>query len=392
MKHILNFNILDNLLEGFQLIDYNWRYLYVNETVARQGKSTKEELLGYTMMEKYPGIENTKLFKVLKKCMRERISDRIENEFNYPDGTKGWFELRIEPVAEGLFILSMDISERKRIENEILKLNESLEKKVALRTSELESKNKEITDSIRYAKQIQFAKLPLREEIYSIFPECFILYKPKAIVSGDFYFFHKNQKSVFLACADCTGHGVPGALMSMLCSEKLNEAVLKSNYPSTVLEQLNKGVKSSLRQSDSWNSTRDGMDIAFCSINMSDNTLRFSGANRPLWLIRNNSENIEEIKGTKSAIGGATPDSQYFDTHEVKLQQGDTFYVFTDGFVDQFGGRENKKLLSKRFKQILLEIQNKTMEDQKQYLKEFIENWRAGTEQIDDILVVGVKV
>jgi serine phosphatase RsbU (regulator of sigma subunit) len=256
---------------------------------------------------------------------------------------------------------------------------------------ELEEKNKDITDSITYAKRIQHAKLPRKEEIYTSLPRCFILFKPKDIVSGDFYFFHKNNQSIFIAAADCTGHGVPGAFMSMIGSERLEDAVSNSNDTSEILKLLNKGIKTSLRQSDSKESTRDGMDIALCSIDTLNCSVKYAGANRPIYVIRKGQTEMEEIKATKKAIGGLTEDDQHFDTHELKLQQGDTFYISTDGYADQFSG-EDKKLTTKKFKQILLDIQNKTMQEQELHLDKFIENWKSGIEQIDDILVIGVRL
>ena len=268
IKTYLDNTIIDHLLEGFQLISPYWRYLYINETVAKHGRCSKEDLLGYTMMEKYTGIENTEMFKLLEWCMNERVSANMENDFTYPDGTKGCFELRIQPVPEGLFVLSMDVSDRKRAEEELRNLNALLEEKVALRTSELEVKNKDITDSIKYAKRIQLAKLPSKREVSTALPDSFILYKPKDIVSGDFYYLHQAPESVILASADCTGHGVPGALLSMLCSEKLNDSVSKHDNISDILRHLNKGVKASLRQSEMNDTSRDGMDIALCSVDM----------------------------------------------------------------------------------------------------------------------------
>ena len=141
----LDYEIIDKLLEGFQLISYDWRYLFVNKTVCKHAKTSKENLLGHTMMEKYPGIENTKMFKVLEKCMRNRVSDTLENEFTYPDGTIGWFELRVVPVSVGIFILSVDITERKKYEQELLNLNKELERRVKERTADLEKANQEIT-------------------------------------------------------------------------------------------------------------------------------------------------------------------------------------------------------------------------------------------------------
>lgn len=256
----------------------------------------------------------------------------------------------------------------------------------------IEEKNKDITDSINYAKRIQQAILPKTNEIYSTLSQCFVLYKPKDIVSGDFYFFHKNNTASFIAAVDCTGHGVPGAFMSMIGSEKLEDAVLQSSDTSQILKLLNKGIKTSLRQSDSDESTRDGMDIALCSIDTNKRIVKYAGANRPIWIISKGKTEVQEIKATKKAIGGFTEDEQHFDTHEIQLQQGDTFYLTTDGYADTFSGKDSKKLTTKKFKQILLDIQHQTMPEQKQHLNNFIENWKSGTEQVDDILVIGIRL
>ena len=292
----------------------------------------------------------------------------------------------------------------------------------------IEEKNKDITDSINYARRIQQAKLPKKEDIYSALPNCFVLYKPKDIVSGDFYYFQahprplplggENEKQqvlpngedlggalFFIASADCTGHGVPGAFMSMIGSDKLEDAVSQSADTSEILSLLNKGIKTALKQSDSNESTRDGMDIALCSVDTNARVVKYAGANRPIWIIRKTplSPNsppyqggdkgmvLEEIKATKKAIGGFTEDSQHFDTHVIQLQQGDTFYISTDGYADTFG-KNGKKLMTKTFKEILLSIQDKTMKEQEQHLDNFIEDWKGGTEQVDDILVIGVRL
>jgi PAS domain S-box-containing protein len=256
----------------------------------------------------------------------------------------------------------------------------------------IEEKNIVITDSINYAKRIQQAKLPRKAEIYASLTQSFVLFKPKDIVSGDFYFFHENNQSVFIVAADCTGHGVPGALMSMIGSEKLTDALLQSTDTSEILEYLNIGIKNTLHQSDSFDSTKDGMDIAICSVNTKKRILKYAGANIPLWIIRKGKTEVEEIKGTNEAIGGYTSNSQHFESHEIKLNQGDTFYISSDGYADQFGGKYEKKLMKRRFKEILLEIQDKSMEDQEKYLDNFIENWKGDTVQIDDILVIGVRL
>jgi serine phosphatase RsbU (regulator of sigma subunit) len=313
------------------------------------------------------------------------------------------------PLENGSSLLSFNIPENQIVPTEsafvifpfllniyiitvFINTNINAEKLMRVQKQELETHKKEIISSITYAQRIQQAKLPSKDDIYSSLPNSFILFKPKDIVSGDFYFFHKNNNTIFIAAADCTGHGVPGAVMSMICSEKLEDAVSENLDTSNILFKLNKGIKTSLRQSNNENSTRDGMDIALCSVNIENRILKFAGANRPLWIIRNGNEIIEEIKATKKAIGGYTENNQHFETHEIKLNKNDTFYIFTDGYADQFGGETGKKIMTKRFKDLLLTIQNKTMKEQEIILEDFVENWKGGTEQVDDILVIGIRL
>ncbi|MCE3297269.1 MAG: 7TM-containing protein involved in signal transduction [Crocinitomicaceae bacterium] len=392
MRTYLDNTTLDNLLEGFQLIDHNWRYVYVNEAAAKHGQSKKDILFDKTMMELYPGIEQTGMFKTLEKCMKERTSSKIENEFTYPNGEKAWFELRIEPVSEGLFILSVDITARKKAEQELRNMNESLEKLVEERTAELNVRNKDLMDSIVYAKRIQDAQLPPMEEILAAFPDCFVLHKPKDIVSGDFYFFHQNEKAAYIASVDCTGHGVPGALMSVLGAEKLDDALTKVSDTGSILQHLNKSVKFSLRQSNSEDPTRDGMEVALCSVNREQQLLQFSGANRPLWIIRHNAGILEEVEPTKHGIGGFTDEEQTFERREIPYKPGDCFYIFSDGYAHTFSGLEGKKLKSKKFKELLLEIRHEPMVQQGRLLEEFIDNYKKETGQVDDILVIGFRL
>jgi serine phosphatase RsbU (regulator of sigma subunit) len=259
--------------------------------------------------------------------------------------------------------------------------------------TEIEYRHKEVMDSVNYAKRIQEAILPENSEILDALPESFVMLKPKDIVSGDFFWFEDQRSSsgkIFIAAADCTGHGVPGALMSMLGTDKLNNALLQSQDPSGILSELNRGVKKVLRQNDKGTSTRDGMDIALLAFNSKLTSLEYAAANRPLWLIRSGSPTIEEFKATKTAIGGFTSEDQVFEKHAIELQKGDTVYIFSDGFADQFGAND-KKLMSKSFKNVLLEIQGMRMADQKLHLDDFIEKWRGNTEQTDDILVIGIR-
>ena len=288
--------------------------------------------------------------------------------------------------------IEQELEKKKILETQ----NERLEDMVNVRTAELAQKNNEIKDSINYAHRIQKAILTTKEEINETLKECFILFKPKDIVSGDFYFYAEKDNAVLIAAADCTGHGVPGALMSMIGSEKLMAAVIESTNPSAILNLVNRGIKSSLRQSDHEESTRDGMDIALVSLDLKNKKALYSGANRPIWIIRASTdsttkEEVEEIKATKKAIGGFTPDAQQFDLHELQLNTGDTFYLFTDGYADQFG-HTGKKLMTKKFRELLVSIQHLSMPEQEKYLDNFIENWKQDVEQVDDILMIGVRV
>jgi serine phosphatase RsbU (regulator of sigma subunit) len=297
-------------------------------------------------------------------------------------------EEQLQQVKE----LSAKAIEQEQEKKKILESqNERLEHMVTERTAELAQKNHEIKDSINYAQRIQNAILTSKSEINETLKECFVLFKPKDIVSGDFYFYVKKDNTVLIAAADCTGHGVPGALMSMIGTEKLISAALDSIQPSAILNSLNKGIKTSLRQSDHEGSTRDGMDIALTSINLATHAVSYAGANRPIWIIRHGSKEVEEIKATKKAIGGFTPDDQHFESHEIQLNKGDTYYLFTDGYADQFGSN-GKKLMTKKFRELLINIQHLSMVHQEKYLDDFIENWKKGVEQIDDILVIGVRL
>lgn len=256
----------------------------------------------------------------------------------------------------------------------------------------VEQKNRDITDSINYAKRIQKAILPLDVEIQKSLPQSFVLFKPRDIVSGDFYWFSKIENKNILACVDCTGHGVPGAFMSMIGNSLLNEIVYekKIHEPAKILNYLNEGVRLSLKQNKQDNETHDGMDIALISIE--DMNLQYAGAHRPLYMLRNGE--IKEMTANKFAIGGMQlgDDKKVFENNVIPLEKGDTLYMFTDGFVDQFGGEKGKKFMSKRFQELLLSIQDKTMDDQKILLDDVIEKWKGNIEQVDDILVIGVKI
>lgn len=275
---------------------------------------------------------------------------------------------------------------------------EMLEIQVIERTSEIEEqkklieeKNKDITDSINYAKRIQDAILPEQPLLNKLFVDSFVLFKPKDIVSGDFYWFAEQNGIKIIAAADCTGHGVPGALMSMIGSNILNKLVLEKGItqPELILNELNEEVRTALKQKESTSETRDGMDISIISI--SDNQLQYAGAHRPLFIVSN--RELQEIKANKFSIGGIQQEeNRTFTNHIVTLQKNDALYLSSDGFADQFGGINGKKLMTKTFKELLISIQNKKMNEQKEFLNDAIENWKGPREQVDDILVIGIKI
>ncbi len=277
-----------------------------------------------------------------------------------------------------------------------------LEQKVKDRTAEvvrqkeeIEIKNKHITDSIRYAKRIQNAILPPDLYVKQLLPKSFILYKPKDIVSGDFYWMTKKSNLIIYAAVDCTGHGVPGAFMSIVGNNQLNYAVdvKKARNAATILNYLNEGVVETLREKGTINvsGVKDGMDLALCIIDYKNMKLEFAGANNPLCLVRNNE--MIQIKGDRQAIGGTFEDDlPQFTNHEIDLQKGDVIYTFSDGYPDQFGGHDGRKFMLKRFRELLLKIHSHPIEEQGRMLDEILEEWRGREEQVDDILVMGVKI
>lgn len=276
-----------------------------------------------------------------------------------------------------------------------------LEQKVEERTLELKEANhklfdalQDIKDSINYAEKIQRAILPEEENIHKGLKESFVFFRPRDIVSGDFYWYVQYDGIDFIAAVDCTGHGVPGAFMSMIGSSLLNEIVTTKGIkdPGDILTALNKGVQDALKQNE--NHSRDGMDLALCAIDYKKRKVRYAGANRPLWIIRNSAgtNEVEEVKATKTAIGGFTDYYQQFAMHEIQLEKGDAIYLFTDGLPDQFGGEKGKKLMTKKFKEILIGFQKLSPKQQAWGLQTELEGWMGQTyEQVDDILVIGVR-
>jgi len=286
----------------------------------------------------------------------------------------------------------------KRLKEQNIKLEKIITertKTVEHQKEEIEHKNKEITDSINYAKRIQQAILPPVAEIKRVYQNLFVFFQPKDIVSGDFYWFHKiSDTEILIACADCTGHGVPGGFMSMICSDKLNDAVQKTHDPAEILFHVNNNVKKALRQTETSdaNVNKDGMEIALIRVDFATKKLWYSGANRLLWILKKQVEDIEEIKPTKASIASFTALDFKYTGHEMQLETGDLVYITSDGYPDQFGGVEGKKFMTKNLKKLILSIRNMGIPEQEGVIKNTINTWMQGYEQVDDLLFIGLKM
>jgi serine phosphatase RsbU (regulator of sigma subunit) len=283
--------------------------------------------------------------------------------------------------------------ERQKIEIE--KRNHKIKKQhedVLKQKDIISKKNEEITADLRYSQRIQEAILPRDEFIREILPQHFIVNIPKNIVSGDFYWLEKTNNKVILAVADCTGHGVSGALMHMMGIIFLNEIVKKKQIkePGEIMGELRNYIMSSLHQTGKFGETQDGMDLALCTIDFDTYKLQFVGANNPLYIINN--KGLTEIKGDRMPVGININYDKPFTTHEIKLQRGDTLYMFTDGYADQFGGLKGKKFRYKYFKELLIGINGSSLQKQKDIIKQTFYKWKGEHEQVDDVLIMGVKI
>lgn len=289
-----------------------------------------------------------------------------------------------------IIILLIFVFIRLRISS-IKKEKKILEEKVNERTKELAEKNRDIMSSIEYAKRIQLAILPERKVIFNHFPEAFIFYQPKDIVSGDFYWFGVVDGKKIIAVVDCTGHGVPGAFMSMIGHNLLNQIILENKIidPAQILTELNIHVKTALKQENKEQDSRDGMDVALCVVDDKNHELQFAGAFRPIYILKNSS--LEKIEGDKSPIGGALIENPKFITHKRKLNYGDSFFIHSDGIVDQFGGPKAKKFMGKNLQALLVQNSEMHMQDLKSLLIDRFYEWMGDLEQVDDVLIIGVR-
>lgn len=273
-----------------------------------------------------------------------------------------------------------------------LKENKEKTKIISEQKHIVEEKNKDITDSINYAKKIQEAILPSKELKYELFPDAFVFFKPRDIVSGDFYWYTEKNGKRIITAVDCTGHGVPGAFMSMIGNTFLTEIIEGKGVtqPSEILSELRYLVIKALKQSDDMTENKDGMDMAILCFDDKNKTVEYAGANNPMWMFRNGE--CIEYKGDKRPIGYYRGQGLPFTNHKIDYIKGDCFYIFTDGYADQFGGPNGKKLKYKQLMQFLTSIQNQPMLEQEKILNERFNDWKGSLDQIDDVLIIGVRV
>ncbi len=296
-----------------------------------------------------------------------------------------------QSIDSAMEVYNLKIQNRNLINYlEDAKLN--LEQKVMERTREIEQQRINITDSIHYASRIQKALMLPSDEMNKLMPSHFVLNKPKDIVSGDYYWVSKKGDKLIIAVVDCTGHGVPGAFMSILGINFLNEIVNNTDTPraNDILNELREQIIKALGQTGQKDEAREGMEMAVCVIDFKNSKVQFSGAFRPMYLISGGELSV--INGDRMPIGIYEDEKISFSNQEFSFKENDIIYLFTDGYVDQIGGLERKTFKSVRFKKLLKEISHKPLNEQNSILREEHEIWRAGQEQIDDILILGVEL
>jgi PAS domain S-box-containing protein len=356
---------------------------YINESFVKLNKLSMEDLKKNYGETIYELSNNPNIRGIIEEAVSNKRSVNYESlNKKVESGSETWESSTLTPIFDEtgnlkkIIIIDTDVSVRKKQEQIIIQ------------------KNKDITDSISYARKIQHAILPSEALIKSRIPNSFVLYMTKDIVSGDFYWFTHFEDCCIIAAVDCTGHGVPGAFMSLIGYNLLNRIVNEEKItdPKNILMELNNGVLGVLHKNES--ESKDGMDIAICKINHKQSTLEYAGAMRPLWILNTQKELIE-IKADKIPIGTKQKDRNEpisYTTHAINTNKGDTFYIFTDGYADQFGGSKDKKYSTKKFKELLLNNSKFDLATQEKAIKQEHADWKGENEQVDDILIIGFTV
>ena len=364
---------------------------------------------------------NQKIFRKFEACVNEKKSDTFTSSIETYDTNPIWIQMAITPILDEennisqIVTVSSDVSYIKKAEQEIQEQQKELVKafkqsskqQVQLHKAmiQIDEQKKEITDSIHYARRIQNAVLPPFDFFEKFFKSHFIYYQPKDIVSGDFFWgqYFEEKKIMAFAVADCTGHGVPGAFMSMLGISFLDEIASAEKSPSEILDELREAIIKALHQTGKNDEAKDGMDISFCMLNTETNELFFAGANNPLYIVKNEENTkldelstfnfqLDEVKADKMPIGIHFGEIKPFTTRKVLLSNGDIIYLFSDGYADQFGGKNGKKFKYNQFKELLLNNCQLPMNEQKDIINHTFAEWKGENPQIDDVCILGIRI
>ena len=348
----------------------------------------------------YPRVEDGEYTFLLKAINSDGVVTKIPVSISIrvklPVWKTWWFISILSIIIILLVIIIIKYRERKQKQ-----IQEYLEERLDERTrevveqkEEIEIKNRDITDSINYAQRIQSSILPPIKRLQQYFSGSFIFYQPRDIVSGDFYWFDKmNENKFVIVCADSTGHGVPGAFMSMIGTTLIKDVCVRNDIdaPSKILFNLDKELRSTLNQNMEAEQSNDGMDIIVCEIDIRSSYLRYASAMRPMIIYRGGEQIY--IKGSRNSVGGQyDKDEKIFKDEGIQLDKGDLIYMFSDGYPDQFGGSVGKKFKMVRLKNLIEDIHQKPMEEQYEYVKSTFNLWREDFEQVDDVLFMGIKI
>lgn len=377
--------ILDKLNTLIVVLNKNGTIEYVSKSAQQLLGYNPQDLLGNAWWEvirfSKPEGEEVK-HKILSSFKNPSItSQSFENKLRTSAGGTKWVRWNVSYLnQEQLIGIGYDITDNKLNEKRLIDNNKQL----------LEQ-NKDITDSIYYAKRIQQSILQTQEQLRTHFENSFLLYKPKDIVSGDYYWFYEDESYKYIAAIDCTGHGVPGAMMSMVANSMFKEVFINRNIsnPSDILSALDEELEKSINKNQDA-SFNDGMDVSLIRINKINHELAFAGAFRSIVISRGHE--IIELKGSRYPIGFYSGIEKQFDTQFFSLQKNDSVYLYTDGFIDQFGGEKNKKLNKSNFKDLIGTIQDMEMNEQEAFLDYSFNNWKQNNDQTDDVLVIGIKI
>ena len=372
--------------EGFQVLEERTIQLVISD--IRPGGMDGIQLLEKIMYE-FP--QCTRMIQAREEEM-EQVLRAVDRGIVFAYAAQPWKREELKITIDGALEVYYLKVQNRNLEEHLEEVKQTLERKVMQRTRKIELQRNHITDSIQYASLIQKALMPGPGTLKEHLPEHFLLNKPKDIVSGDFYWETRKEERLILTVADCTGHGVPGAFMSILGIKLLHDIVHGFDSPSAaeILDELRTQVIRALGQTGEMDETREGMEMALCVIDPGRKLIRFSGASRPIYLVRDGE--LMEYRGDRMPIGIYGDEGRSFTDREIPYKENDILYLFTDGYVDQMGGLQRKTFRAARFRDLILEICNKPMEEQRAILREEHEIWRAGREQIDDIMVLGIRL